>query len=98
MLDVSRCVKTFSWDTNQQYWISSTLPRTHWLVVEGTMNLRASFLTTFAPEEIIQPIYTGGDIALESKGRILATCLGEEAVLTHIHTGKLLNRLEGVGA
>ena len=52
---------------------------------------------TFTPENIIQPIYTGGDIALESRGRVLVTCLGEEALLTDLSTGKLLNRLEGVG-
>ncbi|MCJ1233953.1 U3 small nucleolar RNA-associated protein 13 [Varicellaria rhodocarpa] len=61
------------------------------------MNTRANTKTTFAPENVIQPIHTGGDVALESEGRILVTCLGEEALLTDLSTGKLLNRLEGDG-
>ena len=52
--------------------------------------------TTFAPEHVIQPIYTGGDIALDKEGRILATCLGEEALLTDLTTGSLLARINGV--
>ncbi len=59
---------------------------------------RASFITTFEPERTIQPIYTGGDVALNNEGRILATCLGEEALLTDLGTGKLLARIEGVGS
>ena len=62
------------------------------------MSTRTSTKTTFAPENVIQPIHTGGDVALESEGRILVTCLGEEALLTDLSTGKLLNRLEGVGS
>ncbi|KAL8695491.1 MAG: hypothetical protein Q9218_000069 [Villophora microphyllina] len=52
-------------------------------------------ITTFEPERVIQPIYTGGDIALDSEGRILATCLGEEAILTDLNTGQALTRIEG---
>ncbi len=59
---------------------------------------RASITTTFEPERTIQPTYTGGDVALDKEGRILATCLGEEALLTDLSTGKLLARIEGVGA
>jgi U3 small nucleolar RNA-associated protein 13 len=59
---------------------------------------RASIATTFEPDRTIQPIYTGGDVALDSKGRTLATCLGEEALLTDLSTGQLLARIEGVGA
>lgn len=58
---------------------------------------RASIAITFEPERTIQPIYTGGDVALDSKGRTLATCLGEEALLTDLSTGQLLARIEGVG-
>ncbi|KAL9584552.1 MAG: hypothetical protein Q9212_002043 [Teloschistes hypoglaucus] len=53
--------------------------------------------TTFEPERVIQPIYTGGDVFLDREGRILASCLGEEAVLTDLHTGQALARLEGDG-
>ena len=51
---------------------------------------------TFEPENVIQPIYTGGDVTLDSDGRILATCLGEEAVLTDLSNGETLARIEGV--
>ena len=61
------------------------------------MASRPKFITTFDPESVIQPFYTGGDVALEREGRILATCLGEEALLTDLGTGQLLARVEGVG-
>ena len=57
---------------------------------------RSTISTTFEPEHIIQPIYTGGDVALSQDGRILATCLGEDAVLTDLATGELLARIDGV--
>lgn len=60
------------------------------------MSLRTKLATTYDPERIIQPIYTGGDVALDREGRILATCLGEEALLTDLGTGELLARIEGV--
>ena len=52
--------------------------------------------TTYEPERVIQPIYTGGDVALDREGRTLATCLGEDAILTDLGTGELLARIEGV--
>ena len=61
------------------------------------MSSRNSVTITFEPERIIQPIYTGGDAVLDKEGRILATCLGEEALLTDLNTGELLARIEGVG-
>lgn len=57
---------------------------------------RSTATTTFEPEQTIQPIYTGGDVALDRQGRILATCLGEDALITDLDTGKLLARIEGV--
>lgn len=60
------------------------------------MGSRASVKTTFAPRHVIQPLYTGGDVALEAEGQILVTCLGEDAMLTDLSSGKLLARLEGV--
>ena len=60
------------------------------------MSLRSKIVTTYDPERTIQPIYTGGDVLLDREGRILATCLGEEALLTHLGTGELLARIEGV--
>ncbi len=60
------------------------------------MNSRTKFTTTYEAERVIQPIYTGGDVALDSDGRVLATCLGEEALLTDLLSGELLARIEGV--
>ncbi|CAD6590075.1 MAG: U3 small nucleolar RNA-associated protein 13 [Alectoria sarmentosa] len=61
------------------------------------MSSRTKLTTTYDPERTIQPIYTGGDVALDREGRILATCLGEEALLTDLGTGELLARIEGDG-
>ena len=36
-------------------------------------------------------------MSLDSKGRVLATCLGEEALLTDLEDGKTLARIEGDG-
>ena len=60
------------------------------------MSFRSKIITTYHPERTIQPIYTGGDVLLDREGRILATCLGEEALLTDLRTGELLARIEGV--
>ena len=60
------------------------------------MTARITSQTTFDAEKVIQPIYTGGDVATDHEGRILATCLGEEAVLTDLATGETLARIEGV--
>lgn len=60
------------------------------------MSSRTRITTTYEPEHIIQPIYTGGDVALDREGRILATCLGEEVVITDSRTGELLAHIEGV--
>ena len=60
------------------------------------MSFRSKTIITYHPERIIQPIYTGGDVLLDREGRILATCLGEEALLTDLGTGELLARIEGV--
>ncbi|KAL9129915.1 MAG: hypothetical protein Q9217_001763 [Psora testacea] len=61
------------------------------------MSVRTKVNTTYDPQRIIQPIYTGGDVALDADGKILATCLGEEAVLTDLTTAQLLARIEGDG-
>jgi U3 small nucleolar RNA-associated protein 13 len=57
---------------------------------------RTPFRTTFEPEHTIQPIYTGGSVALDQSGRILVTTLGEDALLTDLNTGKQLAKIEGV--
>lgn len=61
------------------------------------MASRNTLITTFEPARVIQPMYTGGDVALDKEDRILATCLGEEAILTDLQTGRALARVEGVG-
>jgi hypothetical protein len=60
------------------------------------MASKAPYKTTFEAEHTIQPIYTGGSIALDQSGRILATTLGEDALLTDLDTGRQLARIEGV--
>lgn len=59
---------------------------------------RISSTTTFEPEHVIQPIYTGGDVALDGTGHILATCLGEETIITDLRTGALVARVEAVSS
>jgi U3 small nucleolar RNA-associated protein 13 len=62
------------------------------------MAQRAAVKTTYAVNRTIQPIYSGGSIALSEDGRILAATLGEDVVLTDLNTGKELARIEGVSA
>ncbi|CUS13693.1 unnamed protein product [Tuber aestivum] len=54
-----------------------------------------SLKTHFRPEKIIQPFYTGGKVALDQSGRILATTLDEDVLVTNFETGEELARLEG---
>lgn len=61
-----------------------------------TMGSRLQVKTTFEVEHTVEPIYTGGSVALDQTGRILATCLGEDAAITDITTGKRLGSIEGV--
>jgi hypothetical protein len=60
------------------------------------MAQRVQNKTTFAPAKVIQPIYTRGSVALSQDGRILATCLDEDVLLTDLRTGEELARVEGV--
>ncbi|TGJ86003.1 hypothetical protein E0Z10_g2765 [Xylaria hypoxylon] len=59
------------------------------------MATKAPFKTTFAASEVIRPIFTGGAVAIENDARILATTLGEDAILTDLKTGKHLAKVEG---
>ena len=63
-----------------------------------TMAGRSSAQTTFTTVNTIQPIYTGGSVALDESGAVLATCLGEDALLTDFKSGAVLARIEGVCA
>ncbi|KAI2621730.1 U3 small nucleolar RNA-associated protein [Hypoxylon sp. NC1633] len=58
---------------------------------------KAPFKTTFEATEVIRPIFTGGAVSLENGARVLATTLGEDAVLTDIKTGKHITTVEGDG-
>ena len=60
------------------------------------MSNRQSVVTTYRPENVIQPVHTGGAIALDNEGTVLATSLEEDAALTDLNTGSLLARVEGV--
>jgi U3 small nucleolar RNA-associated protein 13 len=61
------------------------------------MAYKANIRTTFEPSRVIQPIYTGGSVSLSEDGAVLATALGEEALLTDLNSGRHLARVEGVG-
>jgi U3 small nucleolar RNA-associated protein 13 len=62
-----------------------------------TMATKQSLKTTFEVDKVIQPIFTGGSVALDNGARILATTLGEKAVLTELSTGKNLVEIEADG-
>jgi U3 small nucleolar RNA-associated protein 13 len=51
--------------------------------------------TTFEASKVIQPIFTRGNVVLSEDGRILATCLDEDVVLTDLYTGVELGRIDG---
>ncbi|KAL1894766.1 U3 small nucleolar RNA-associated protein 13 [Sporothrix stenoceras] len=61
------------------------------------MATKLAYKTTFEVDQVIRPIYTGGSVALDNGSRILASTLGEDAVLTDLSTGKLFARIEGDG-
>ncbi len=60
------------------------------------MALKADIKTTFEPNRVIQPIYTGGSVSLSEDGKVLATCLGDEALITSLDSGEHLAQIEGV--
>ncbi|TPX10456.1 uncharacterized protein E0L32_008675 [Thyridium curvatum] len=61
------------------------------------MATKLPYKTTFEVENVIQPIFTGGSVALDNGARVLATTLGEDAVLTDLTNGKQLAKIEGDG-
>jgi U3 small nucleolar RNA-associated protein 13 len=58
--------------------------------------MKAGTKTTFEAAQVIQPIYTGGSVSSSANGKILATTLGEEVLLTDLTSGAHLARIEGV--
>ncbi|KAI9892917.1 MAG: U3 small nucleolar RNA-associated protein 13 [Vezdaea aestivalis] len=61
------------------------------------MDGRVSKSVTFDAVKSIQPFYTGGAAVLDRVGRILATSLGEEVVLTDLSSGDQVESIEGDG-
>ncbi|KAJ5113330.1 hypothetical protein N7456_001864 [Penicillium angulare] len=58
---------------------------------------KAIVKTTFEASRTIRPIYTGGSTALDASGRILLSCVGEDALIVDLETGDQLASLEGDG-
>ncbi|RMJ28064.1 hypothetical protein PHISP_01092 [Aspergillus sp. HF37] len=58
---------------------------------------KATIKTTFEASRTLRPIYTGGSTALDASGRLLATCVGEDALIVDLETGYQLASLEGDG-
>jgi U3 small nucleolar RNA-associated protein 13 len=61
------------------------------------MAQRAAVKTTYAVGRNLQPIYSGGGLALSEDGRILAASLGEDVLLTDLTNGMEMGRIEGDG-
>jgi U3 small nucleolar RNA-associated protein 13 len=57
---------------------------------------KAVVKTTFEASRTLRPIYTGGSTALDASGRLLVTCVGEDALIVDLETGDQLASLEGV--
>ncbi|EPS28731.1 hypothetical protein PDE_03677 [Penicillium oxalicum 114-2] len=58
---------------------------------------KAIVKTTFEASRTLRPIYTGGSTSLDASGRILLTCVGEDALIVNLETGDQLASLEGDG-
>jgi U3 small nucleolar RNA-associated protein 13 len=56
----------------------------------------ASSKVTFTQQHVINPIFTGGAVALDQSRRFLVTTLVEDAVITDLSTGEQLTTIEGV--
>lgn len=65
-------------------------------LVISTMATKQPLKTTFDVGHVIRPIFTGGSIAIDNGAQILASTLGEDAVLTNPANGKHLAQIEGV--
>ena len=68
------------------------------------LSLKLAFLTcltdvpqvSFKKGRVIAPLYTGGPVSVSHDGRMLATCVGEEAILTDLEEGRQIARFAGV--
>lgn len=59
--------------------------------------IKATLKTTFEASRTLRPLYTGGSTALDASGRLLVTCLGEDALVVDLERGDQLASLEGDG-
>ncbi|TQV93563.1 small nucleolar ribonucleoprotein complex subunit [Cordyceps javanica] len=53
--------------------------------------------TTFNVDRVLRPIFTGGSVSLDNDAQILATTIGEDAILTNPTNGRHLSEIEGDG-
>ncbi|KAL3468350.1 WD40 repeat-like protein [Aspergillus heterothallicus] len=58
---------------------------------------KAVVKTTFEASRTLRPIYTGGSTALDASGRLLVTCVNEDALIVDLESGDQLATLEGDG-
>jgi hypothetical protein len=91
-LELGRISGQISVTQHHSIQIISSLPAT--TIMDSSSQLK----TTFEPETVIQPIFTRGNVALTRDGRILASCVEEDTVLTDLQTGVQLAKIEGVGS
>lgn len=61
------------------------------------MATKLAVKTTFEAAKTIEPVYMGGDVSLDSLGRLVATCIEEDVLVVDIETGMPLARIEGDG-
>lgn len=52
--------------------------------------------TTFDVDRVIRPIFTGGSVSIDNDAQVLATTIGEGAILTNPTNGRHLGEIEGV--
>ncbi len=57
---------------------------------------KISIKTTLEVSRTIRPIYTGGSVSLDASARLLATCVGQDALIVDLETGEQLASIEGV--
>jgi hypothetical protein len=65
-------------------------------IIRIAMANKQPLKTTFDVNRVLRPIFTGGAVSIDSNAHILATTLGEDAVLTDPVSGKHLCDIEGV--
>ena len=55
--------------------------------------------TTFEPSRVVRPIFTRGNVAVSRNGRILASSVDEDVVVSDLwNGGEELARVEGVSS